>query len=464
MGFLLLPIYTNYFSKAEIGFLSTYESLGRMIVFLISLYLDAAFIRFFYKEKADKHQNIPLFFSTHFWFVVVWGGIAAFVITLSVTKIVPGLPPASMYLMPALVYSQLLTQLVSMVTSIWGAELLARRVAIFQIVFSILSLIITMYLITLERVGWESRIYALFFASVIQLITVLYFLINSGWLILGFNWSTIHKSLKYSIPLIPNVAAGWIAMFSDRLVMSYYGLLDQVGVYSIAAQIAMVLYIINDAITRVQGALAMSGLTADPKIAKQEMSKFIHIYFSLMIFFYVMIVFVLPTFVIYVLGEEYMASIHIFIILGWIYIISGLYRVFTNIISYHGATWVISLGAIVQAIFNMAINFIFIPIYGMYAAAISSLLSVLLYSAWIFIWSQKMDKINIEYAKLTIVFIAAILATFLISMFDLFESNALGVMCKVITLVCLIVVIYNFQRVEVKEYILQKVSIKKIKL
>ena len=88
MGFLLLPIYTNYFSKAEIGFLSTYESLGRMIVFLISLYLDAAFIRFFYKEKADKHQNIPLFFSTHFWFVVVWGGIAAFVITLSVTKIV----------------------------------------------------------------------------------------------------------------------------------------------------------------------------------------------------------------------------------------------------------------------------------------------------------------------------------------------------------------------------------------
>ena len=65
-GFILLPIYTQSFSKEELGSLYIYESLGRVVVIFISLYLDAAFLRYYYREKPKGKSELRVLFSTIF--------------------------------------------------------------------------------------------------------------------------------------------------------------------------------------------------------------------------------------------------------------------------------------------------------------------------------------------------------------------------------------------------------------
>ena len=76
--------------------------------------------------------------------------------------------------------------------------------------------------------------------------------------------------LLYSIPLIPNIAGGWINGFSDRLIISKYVDYTATGIYSLAANLAFLLYVVQDSITQVQGALSMSGLLKDRKITRMN--------------------------------------------------------------------------------------------------------------------------------------------------------------------------------------------------
>src|ERR1035437_10169346 len=89
---------------------------------------------------------------------------------------------------------------------------------------------------------------------------------------------------------------------------------------------------------------------------------------------------------------------------------SGIYRIFTTILSFHAKMWVIASAAIISALLSVFLNFIFIPLFGQWAAAWASFFSVLGYTAWLFYWSQKFDPIKINYRLiLTSILISAVL-------------------------------------------------------
>ncbi|MBY8164127.1 oligosaccharide flippase family protein [Vibrio fluvialis] len=447
MGFILLPIYTSHFSQEEIGSLSVYESLGRIIVVAISLYLDAAFTRYYYKVKAESPEVISKFFSTHFWFVLFWGGLSCFSLNAVLEPGTLSLPDASDFVIPALLISQLLGQLIVMLTTLWAANLYVKRLAAFNVLFSLVTILVTLYLIVVTKNGWEYRLYALSLTSLIQFFVVLIIVIRERLLVFSFDFKIIKRSLRYSIPLIPNVLAGWISMFSDRIILSHYGHLGDVGIYSIAAQLSLVLYIVNDAITKIQGPLAMSGMTDNISQAKNKMVDFVYAYLSILILIYTLSASIIPVVVDMFFGEQYKEVVNIFLILGWIYIISGIYRVFTNIVSFHNATWIISSGAIVQVMINVISNVIFIPYYGMYAAAVSSLLSILAYAFWIAYFSQKMERLDLSIFKITAIVTVGISLIVIFSFLDNhYDSLYRAALIKIVLLASLLILIYQSKK------------------
>jgi O-antigen/teichoic acid export membrane protein len=193
-------------------------------------------------------------------------------------------------------------------------------------------------------------------------------------------------------------------MFSDRIILAHFGMLDEVGLYSLAAQIAILIFIINDAITKVQGPIAMSGLTDNVIEAKSRMSQFVTGYFFIITIGFISLILFSRELLYTFTSPEYYRAYLIVPILAGVYVLSGFYRVFTNIISFHNATCLISLAAFIQAIANLLLNFLLIPIFGMFAAAFSTLFSMFLYTAFIFFTSQKLDKIDIDYKTIFKVF------------------------------------------------------------
>ncbi|RDE22576.1 hypothetical protein DV711_08270 [Motiliproteus coralliicola] len=435
MGFILLPIFTAYLSVEEFGTLSTLESLGRILPIFISIYLDSAFNRFYYTERNISENKVRSLFSSHFWFISFWG-IAVCLLTLALFPyLTSDLPSVTLATFSVVVFTQLLNQLAIMVTLIWSANLLAKRLAIFQILMSLIALFITIYLLVVEHYGWEARIYALGGMALFQFLVLLYFAIKNKWLSFHIDFTILSRSLKFSLPLVPNIAAGWIAMFSDRIILAHFGKLGEVGVYSIAAQVAMLMYVVNDAITKVQGPIAMSGLVDDKTEAKKNMSNFVIAYLAFCIAFYLSLVLFSKELLFYFTTVDYFEAYLLVPILGAVYIFSGIYRVFTNIVSFHNKTWIISVAAFIQAIVNVAFNFIFIPDFGMYAAAYSTLFSMIAYTAFIFYSSQKLDKISLDYKGIFELIVLAFVFLLLIKLLEnTFEVGTLLLSIKVIAL------------------------------
>jgi hypothetical protein len=74
LSILLLPVYTRYLSPSDYGVLNTLTSISQLLPIFVSLYLDAAFGRFYHSMKVDPGQLRRLF-STVYWFVLANGTV-----------------------------------------------------------------------------------------------------------------------------------------------------------------------------------------------------------------------------------------------------------------------------------------------------------------------------------------------------------------------------------------------------
>ena len=397
LGFLLLPIYTRFLAPSDYGILASLQSFGMLAAIALSLYMDAAFIRFYYQERAISKEAVKKLYSTYFWFIVAWGSLSALMLIYLGPILMEELLGISMLPVVLVVVTQLLSQLSAMVLGTMRADLKARQVAMVTVGNTVVVAIVTLLLLIPYDQGWMSQIYAALLGMTLQTLFLLSLALRAGWISLQFDQDALRQGLIYAVPLIPNVAAGWIAGYSDRLILSYFGRLDEVGLYSIAYQFAYILYIFNDAVTQVQGPVSMSGLTSDRERARQQIVEFVRVYVWVMAVLYLGMALFSREVIDWFLDPRYLESYKVIAILASIYAISGLYRVFSTVVSFHNKTWIISTAAILQALINIALNFTLIPLFGMYAAAWSSLLSLVGYLGWIVYWSQRLEPIDLPW-------------------------------------------------------------------
>ncbi|OVE76907.1 hypothetical protein BVX98_04370 [bacterium F11] len=395
---LLLPVYTRYIDPTEYGVLQSLYSILRFLPIVISFYLDSSFARYYYMDRVISREKVTELYSTHFWFVLGWGILMTLGLwIISPFTVQPLLKIPFLPFIPIISTVALLNQLVLMGTIQLKAELKAKKVILIEIVALLLNIGLTLYLLIFQKMGIKANLFGLLLASIASIIYFMRIASQNAFLKFVFKFSVLVRSLKFSIPLIPNIAAGWISNLSDRLILAFYGEMEQVGLYSLSAQIALMLYLINDAMTQVQGPIGMSAFTEDPKKAKVQMSEFISFYVWVMFFAYLGLTFFSKE-VLYILtAPSYHSAYRLVAILAFMYVVSGLYRVFTVVLAYHEKTWVISSAAIVAAIVNLILNFSLIPIFGQWAAAWSSLFSMFSYTCWITYWAQKIDKIDIQF-------------------------------------------------------------------
>lgn len=86
-----------------------------------------------------------------------------------------------------------------------------------------------------------------------------------------------------------------------------------------------------------------------------------------------------------------------------------------------------------SAVFNIVLNFILIPIWGMMGAAIVTLLSYMLMSILTYFNAQKLYPINYELNKIILAFITAIGLYYVTHIFDDF-SVVLRIVTKAVTI------------------------------
>lgn len=412
VGFFLIPIYTRHLTTSEYGILENINTISQFLPVLLSLSIDAAFVRFFHDYKKDKSQ-LSLLYSSVFWFVVAFGGI---ILTLFIASTffwiedlmeIPVYPYILLGFIPAL-----FAQLNQLSVRFLEQSLEVRTVSLVTVITSIVNMGLSVILLVEFDLGVMARLWGIAIAIAVNFIFLIHLFIRRGILRFHFNARMLREALLYSAPLIFMQASNWINAVSDRLIVTKYVDTAAVGLYSLAFQFGFIAFIVGNAVTQVLMPISMSGLIADKENTKKKMSDYG------LLMWYIMIVINMGLLlfsedVIRLMTDKAFHEAYIAIpILSAPYLFGMQYRFYGVIISYHKKTSFFTLTSLTTATVNLILNFIFVPQYGYLAAAWTTLFSAILYTAMIMGFGLSLERMTIQwgrYAVSSVIFIGVIL-------------------------------------------------------
>jgi O-antigen/teichoic acid export membrane protein len=393
LSIIMLPIYTRFLGPKDFGVINVINSITQFLPIIISLYIDAAFGRFIHDYNDSRHDVMSLF-STVYWFSTIYGLLALFVSLFIIYKYhFINFEISFGYLAIASI-TTLLVQIGQLGFIYLRQSLETKKTTSIEVVTAIVSVVITYPLLAYMQIGVLAKLLAGLFCSLLIFCYYTYYFVSSGMLAFNFNMNVLKTNLKYSLPLLPNLVGGWISGMSDRLFLAEYSSLENVGIFSLASTLSTILYVIQDAVTQVTGPVIVSGLINQKEESLKKIQSISLSLWLIMLFFELGLILFSPEIILILTNKNFIDAANIIGICGFVYVVSTQYRIYMSILSYMKMTWVISTAGILMAFVSLILNYFYIPIYGIYAAAASSLISTICYTFWIIHWSSK--KVNIK--------------------------------------------------------------------
>ncbi|TDM46082.1 hypothetical protein ETI06_12195 [Macrococcoides goetzii] len=387
IGFILLPFYTQHLKPAEYGTLTTVQSLVGFLQLVLTLSLYGAISRFYY----DYYKNIKLvkeYLSTIFTFTLIFSGVCSIILLVFSNQIGPFIfskIPVHPYYTYTIILS-FVTGVISLPLALIRAQEKALEFVIFNILKSILIMITTILLISKYNLGVQGALISQVSITIITTVLLLYR--NRMFLHFNINKVYLKESILFSLPLLPHVTSSWAISSADRIILEKFVDVNEIGIYSIAVQISMVLSLFYSSLYK---ALVprYAKLRLDNK--KTESKKLIK-QFS----FIVMIsgIISIPISILvahYVLPSSYNGSlIYIpFMLIGQM--IYGFYYVFVAKLFYHKKSGSIASSSLIAAILNIVICLITVPILGLTGAVFATIVAELIRVMLIYYSSRKFD-------------------------------------------------------------------------
>lgn len=364
----LLPIYTTMLSTAEYG---TYDLLYTIAMFLIpviTLLMEESMFRFLIDSKSQEEttkiisQTIIFAISS----TIIW---SILIIIIGNIINMPYILTFCFYIMSSIV--------VSIRNAIIRGKGKIKVFTIINFITSVFIIILNILFIVVFRIG----VVGLFLSSIIANITVsiiAFFKLHmfEGVSLKHYDKNLMKEMVKYSIPLVPNSISWSIINFSDRIVVSTILGTSQNGIYSMANKFPTYIdNIYNFFYTAWKEASAKALHYENPQ-------EFYNQIYNVLKRFLIAVVLgsiaLLPFIFSFFIKKDFSEA--------YIYVpILILATYFSNLSSFVGGiftaykdTKIIGKTTIIAAIINLLVNIVFIKNIGLWAAAVSTLIAMLI--------------------------------------------------------------------------------------
>ena len=415
---IILPLITRYIDTRNYGILEVVNAIRMVLPSLISLCLDAAYYRFYYKYNNDE-KMLRRFISSYFWLIVGWG---TFFIFISIIISFFYLDANSMdYLfhpfMTLAMMGILLYQLSFIGNAFQLQNLKAEFVGLVNIIYYVILNGIFIFLLIVPKMEAEAKIYGMFAADIFYFLIYLWVLLRKKLIAFEFDFNVIKEGLKYSLPLIPSQLCSWITLLSDKLVVGAFKGFAETGVYSIGYSLAQMVAVFSGAIFLAYKPIMYEGFSEDDKTGGEKVGHFLPIYYFVCLWIVVGIS-VLGREAIAILTESSYHGAFVFVpIVALAYLFQSWYRPFNEILNFYKKTVLVAVGSIIQGAANLLLNILLVPKFGAMGASWATLVSLFLLGAFVFVWSQKIHHINICYWRFLAITILAVFCWMILSYF-----------------------------------------------
>jgi len=402
IGFLLLPIHTNYLLPGEYGIAALLFSSLAIMNIIFSYGMDVAFLRFFILED-DEHKK-HVVFSTAFWMIFGTG--------LCFSSILVFFPTPFSHIIFRTTHYIVLIRLA-------GGILLADTMALIpflllrgeekSVTFITLKLLNVaanfgfniLFVVILKR-GVVGVFTANLIASVFTLITVAPILLK--WLVPKFEKDTLFELLRFGLPYVPSGLSVIIMdqigrFFLDRMIGK-----EATGIFSASYKLGMFMALVVAAFRFAWHPFFLSTSKQDdaPKIFARVLTYFLAVtgFVFLTISYFINEIIHFHLLGISLFGEGYTSGIRIVPIIMLAYIGYGIYVNFIVGVYLKKKTSILPFVTGIGALVSILANFLLIPHFGIVGAAWATFLAYASMTAALYLVSYRLYPIPYETGRI----------------------------------------------------------------
>ena len=362
--FLLLPIYTWKLSTSEYGIVDLLFTISNFIYPLLTLNIVESIFRFSMDKNIDNNKIVYNGLICNM--ICILFGLVIFPV-LSIFK------EYSDYAVLFYTYIISLSMNQTLLAFLKGQEKL-KLFAIGNIINTILVAVLNIIFL----VGLNMSIDGYFLAYIISNIITITYSIIFGKIKISFDKKNYDKKLfkemlKYSLVLLPTSFMWWIINSSDRVMIASWIGDGSNGIYAVAYKLPSMLTMIATIFNQAWLFTAINEKNSND-YEKYSNNIFNKLLLLLCISLILLLLIIKPLFSIYVAKDYYDAWKYV-PFLGFGYIFMTLSTFISSSYNAHKDSKGFLFSAITGAITNIILNIIFIPIFGLYGAALATLLS-----------------------------------------------------------------------------------------
>ncbi|HET53694.1 MAG TPA: hypothetical protein ENN33_00580 [Ignavibacteria bacterium] len=414
VGLILLPLYTEYLTTSEYGMLALLEVTSQVLILLLGLNLSTAMLRWCSAEK-DEDRKRSIIFTISISTVIISA--------VSLFFLLPFVDFFSVLFFDHARYSNYFTILFFSIafgilnllplSLIRVQEKSSFFVVVTTLKFTVI-LLLNIYFVAYLKLGVEGVILGQLIGQILFTIVTLPFMIKNSSAI--FDLVTLKHMISYSFPLVFSSMFAMLLSVGDRYILKILSTLSDVGIYSLGYKVAgfINVFIIH---SFQLGFLPLAFKYAEQSDSKRFFSK-IQTYFTLLLVLSALTlsIFSLEIIEVFTSDESYISAYLIIPFISFAFILKGMEYVFSLAFHQMKITRYNAAIVITSALVNIGLNFLLIPIYGVFGAAISMIIAYLLMSLLSFYFAQKVYFVPYEKMKILLLlflFIIIVVSVFL---------------------------------------------------
>lgn len=397
VGFIMIPIYTEYFSTKEYGVIDLLIVTGSILSIVIGLEIHQSVARFFPEAKSEQEKKIVV--STALWSITILYFMFLF---LSL----PFMAQISFFAFDTLEYKNILfiaflsfgfNFIYYFFSSQLKWQLKSKQNVIVSFVYSLIVAIFTYVLLKFYHGDISSVFIAQIVAATVGIfLSYLYSKEYYGFIL---NVKKFKELVKFSTPLIFSTIIVYAMLYVDRIMINNFLSLEDVGLYGIAFRFASVATILTIGIQTALTPLIYNNYEKrDVPIAIAKLFS----YFILFAFCIVCFLFIFSKELILLFtNENYVESADIVPWLALSVIFSGITNFAPGIFIAKKTKYILYIN-IFAFVLNILLNLWLINSYGLLGSAYSTAISSFIYFLLYYFLGQKYYYIPYIWTRLNL--------------------------------------------------------------
>lgn len=394
LNLLLIPIYVLYLETSEYGILNIGFVFLNFFILLSTFGMSDSLVRFYSKARSARLKKLIL---SNILLLITALSVLLFVILLffqsNISEVLFDDPALSGFLLLIIILGifEAWNHIIIMLLQVEGRNVLYGKYFILK---NSIKVVLTFVLLKYYHLNLSGALIGLLVSSFIFI--VLCYPVLKNRVSFTFSKKIFRVLIKYGWPFVIS-SYSLITLFQvDQIILKFLIGLEAVAIYGLSYKIGSAIQYLNSSFSLAwfPHLFSLKDEKAKDTIYNM-MGYYLAIIFIVGIFLTVANNFFLP----YILPNEYSAASEIIPWILWGYIIYGLSDFLSAGLFVKYKTLTHSLIAAISAAVNILLNLIFIPLYGIKAAAVVTFTSLLFFTVISFILAQRHFNLTLPYSK-----------------------------------------------------------------